>query len=83
MPKSQEVTTLVFTMFIFALVMGFIIKQTFPKNTNVRDVIIDESLSHGHWIKFNSFNNLIELQNDIRDILIKMLDICFILLNVK
>ena len=38
MPESWEVNNSNYTMFIFALVLGFIIKLRFPKNTSVRDV---------------------------------------------
>ena len=37
-PESYEVKNLIYTMFIFTLVLGFIIKLRFPKNTSVCDV---------------------------------------------
>ena len=38
-PKSYEVNILIFTLFVFALVLDFIIKLRFPRSTSVRDVI--------------------------------------------
>ena len=54
MPESWELNNLIFTMFISALVLGFIIKLSFPKNTSVRDVV-DQSECTFKFVNHNAY----------------------------